>query len=136
MKIKKKLRIFGNGFVNNNIYKCKIIYEDEEYDLTEYIDDIDEYYNRNEIIKIKLKGINNITDMSDMFNGCSSLSSLPDLSKWNTSNVTDMSSMFEGCRSLSSLPDISKWDFSNVTDMRGMFKGCKSGLKIPSKFIE
>ena len=33
-----------------------------------------------------------------------------DLSKWNTNNVTDMSFLFNGCKSLSSLPDISKWN--------------------------
>ena len=35
--------------------------------------------------------------MSYMFYGCNSLSSLPDLSKWNTSNVTNMNYMFDGC---------------------------------------
>ena len=31
-----------------------------------------------------------------------------DLLKWNTNYVTDMSGLFFGCSSLSSLPDISK----------------------------
>ena len=35
--------------------------------------------------------------MISMFYGCSSLSSLPDISKWNTNNVTDMSYMLSGC---------------------------------------
>ena len=57
-----------------------------------------------------------------MFLGCSSLSSLPDISKWNTSNVTSMCYMFGGCSSLSSLDDIiSKWDTSNVTDLNNIF---------------
>ena len=62
--------------------------------------------NKNIKLKIKLKGINNITDMSSLFSGCLSLTSLPDISKWNTNNVTDMSFMFRGCSSLSSLPGI------------------------------
>ena len=107
---KEKLRIFGKEFVNNNINKCKIIYKDKEYNLTEFFDDIDYKYDSNEIIKIKLIGVNNITDMSYMFYKCSSLSSLPDISKWNTSSVTNMRYMFNGCSSLSSLPDISKWN--------------------------
>ena len=41
--------------------------------------------------------------MSFMFYGCKSLSSLSDISKWNTNNVTNMSNMFDGCLSLSSL---------------------------------
>ena len=56
--------------------------------------------------------------MRSMFLGCSLLSSLPDISKWNTSNVTNMENMFKGCSSLSSLPDISKWNTSNVKNIR------------------
>ena len=52
------------------------------------------------------------------------MSSLPDISKWNTNNVTNMSGIFKGCSSLSSLPDISKWNTNNITDMRFMFSGC------------
>ena len=71
-----------------------------------------------------------------MFNNCSSLLSLPDISKWNTDNVTSMTSMFNNCLSLSSLPDISKWNIDNVEDMSWMFHDCSSLLIIPnfSKF--
>ena len=48
--------------------------------------------------------------MNSMFCDCSSLQSLPDISKWDTKNVTNMSFMFYNCSSLQSLPDISKWD--------------------------
>jgi len=40
-----------------------------------------------------------VTDMEGMIQGCSSLESL-DVSNWDTSNVTNMSSMFAGCSSL------------------------------------
>ena len=66
-----------------------------------------------------------------MFNGCASLSSLPDISKWNTNNVTDMSYMFFGCSSLSSLPDISKWNINNVNNLSYMFHGCSSLSSLP-----
>ena len=52
---------------------------------------------------------NNVTDISSLFYHCKSLSSLPDISKWNTNNVNNMSKLFNLCVSLSSLPDISKW---------------------------
>ena len=78
------------------------------------------YVNQYEL-KIKLKGINYVTDMSCMFAGCSSLISLPDISKWDTSNVNDMNYMFCGCTSLSSLPDISRWNTANVTNMSRIF---------------
>ena len=53
--------------------------------------------------------------MINIFYECSSLISLPDISKWKTNNVTDMSYMFYRCSRLSSLPDISKWKTNNVT---------------------
>lgn len=67
-----------------------------------------------------------VTDMSDMFNECSSLTSL-DLSSFNTSSVMDMSYMFLYCEGLTEL-DLSKFDTSSVWNMSGMFNGC-SGLK-------
>ena len=42
--------------------------------------------------------------------------------------------MFSGSSSLSSLPDISKWDTNNVINMRFMFSECSN--TIFSKFIK
>ena len=36
-------------------------------------------------------------------------------------NVTNMNRIFGGCSSLISLPDISKWDTKNVTNMKYIF---------------
>ena len=47
----------------------------------------------------------NIIDMESMFDTCTSLKFLPDISKWVTKNVTNMGSMFSYCSSLKSLPD-------------------------------
>ena len=66
----------------------------------------------------------NVTDMQGLFHFCSSLTSL-DLSHFDTSNVTSMSIMFYFCKSLTSL-DLSHFDTSNVTDMHNMFDGCNS----------
>ena len=66
-----------------------------------------------------------------MFSGCSSLSSLPDISKWKTNNVNNMNGMFSGCSSLSSLPDISKWNTNNVNNMSTMFFQCSSLTSLP-----
>ena len=81
--------------------------------------------------KINIKSINklqldtsNVTDMRNMFKGCSSLTTL-DLSSLNTSNVTDMYKMFNSCRSLTSL-DLSNFNTSKVTTMQEMFSGCTS----------
>ena len=64
-----------------------------------------------------------------MFYNCTSLSSLPEISKWNTSNVTNMSYMFYNCTSLSSLPDISKWNTRNVKDKNNIFS--KHRISVP-----
>ena len=79
-----KVKIFGETFVKNNKENCKIIYNNKKYEIKEYINDIDK--NKDEI-KIKLKGINKITNMSYMFSGCNALTSLPDISKWDTKNI-------------------------------------------------
>ena len=65
-----------------------------------------------------------VTDMSQMFSGCTSLASL-DVSHFDTSKVTDMSYMFSGCSGLASL-DLSNFDTSQVTNMSNMFNYCTS----------
>ena len=49
-----------------------------------------------ESIKFKKFIRNNVTNMSYMFYGCSSLKEI-NLNNFNTNNVTDMSDMFSGC---------------------------------------
>ena len=66
----------------------------------------------------------NVTNMYQMFSGCSSLTNL-DLSSFNTSNVTNMNSMFYGCKALTSL-DVSSFNTSKVTHMISMFRDCSS----------
>ena len=65
-----------------------------------------------------------VKDMSEMFEGCSGLTSL-DLSHFNTQNVTNMSGMFYGCSGLTSL-DVSNFDTQNVTNMAVMFLDCSA----------
>jgi len=77
----------------------------------------------------EIEGISNLntseaTSMSNMFYGCSALTSL-DLSNFDTSNVTTMSGMFNNCSSLTSL-DVSNFDTRNVKNMGAMFQDCSS----------
>ena len=69
-----KIRIFGSNFVKNNKNICKMIIDNKKYNIKR-IYNVKNY--KNNILKIKLKGINNITNMSYMFYECSSLSFLP-----------------------------------------------------------
>ena len=61
-----QIKLFGPGFVNENKDKCKIIYNEKEYDLMEYFK-FDNNYNHNDSIKIQLRINNNITDISGIF---------------------------------------------------------------------
>ena len=122
------IKIFSDEFVKNNINNCTMIIDNKEYKISNKFNI--KNYNKDNII-IKLKGIKNITNASEMFNKCSALFSLDDISKWNTSNINNMSAMFYFCSSLSSLPDISIWDTSNVNNMSYMFGNCKSLSVLP-----
>ena len=150
----KDIKIFGEGFVETNKDLCKIIYNNKEYDLSIKFDCKDIKEN---LLKIKLKGINNVTILDSMFEGCSQLSNLsnfsnmdtsyailmnnlfknckclelPDISNWNTHKVFQMIDMFSGCSSLKSLPDISNWNTSNVFQMNHMFSGSSSLISLP-----
>ena len=65
-----------------------------------------------------------VTDMGNMFHGCSALTSL-DLTNFNTANVEFMDHMFEGCSALKSL-DLTNFNTAKVTNMSFMFYGCSA----------
>ena len=144
----EKFYKFEEFFDYNNDYN-EDIYEDIYEDYCDnnhdnfYNDNDNIFSNCSEIAKRKYMDINHsnstisdikdniiihqynyYSNMSGMFSHCSSLSSLPDISKWNTNNVNDMAYMFNNCSSLLSLPDISKWNTNNVTINYKMFDNC------------
>ena len=153
-KGENKIKIFGNEFVKRNKDLCKIIYDNNEYDL---ITTFECKNNKDNILKIKLKGINNLTNIESMFEECSQLSSLTNFSNWDTTyvtamlnlfkdskclelpdisnlitnNVMNMYGLFQGCSLVKSLPDISNWNTSKVVCMNSMFKGCSSLKLLP-----
>ena len=71
---------------------------------------------------LKYLNTEQVTNMSNMFYGCSALTSL-DLSNFNTAKVRDMSYMFYRCSALSSL-DLSNFNTAIVTNMSYMFFNC------------
>ena len=60
------------------------------------------------------------TKMNNMFEGCTSLKSVPAL---DTRKVTDFNSTFSGCTSIETVPDL---DFASATSAAQMFKDCSS----------
>ena len=121
----KKIKLFGEVFVNNNKNNCHLLIDNEKKELlSELILNEEQILKKNlEIILIEKKPI---TNLNCMFYECKSIIDLPGISDWDTKNVTDMSSMFNGCISLTSFPDISKWDITNVTDLSCIFLGCSA----------
>ena len=54
-------------------------------------------------ISLQALDVSSVIDMSNMFDGCSKLTSLTFGENWNTSNVTNMTFMFANCSSLTSI---------------------------------
>ena len=153
---KKKIRIFGEKFVKNNLNNCELIINNEKVNLSEFY----EFgtYQSNIKLNVILVQKKPITDMSFMFYECDLLSSLigftdfdtnhvknisymlcncetltniPDIYLLNTNHVIDMSYMFFNCESLSFIPDLLNWDTSNVIKMNNLFNGCSSLKTLP-----
>ena len=108
-KNEEKIQVLNNFFVENNKKNFKIFYEGKKYELTEFFNIKND--DNKSILDLKLIQINNdIKNISYMFSGCSSLLSLSGIEDLDISNVSFMESIFWGCSLLSSLSDISKWD--------------------------
>ena len=130
-------------FINKEILNIHIQYDD----LYNYLNIIDIIYiipinplstpdrayidKKSSTLTIKLKGLNLVTDMKNMFRFCKYLQKLPNISRIDTSRVIDISRMFEKCDNLIELPDLSRWNVENVISMRGMFYNSLNLKSIP-----
>jgi surface protein len=72
-----------------------------------------------------IRDIGSVTNMNSMFNGCSSLQTVP---LFNTQAVTNMQSMFSSCSSLQTVP---LFNTQAVTNMQSMFSSCSSLQTVP-----
>ena len=73
--------------------------------------------------------------MTAAFCKCSSLSILPDISKWDISKLKNFGRFFTGCSSLSKIPDISKWrSYFKEYRFYYIFDGCISLTYFPDIF--
>ena len=88
----KKKEIENTSLYKNNVSKISIIIDYQIKSFSEF------FFICRCIESIKFKKFyrNNVTDMSCMFYGSSSLKKL-NLNNFNTNNVTNMSNMFSGC---------------------------------------
>ena len=90
----------------NNV---KLYINEKEHKYTKYFKPCKEG-----IYKIKLLIFINMTNCSYIFYNCRNIKQIIFIN-FNTNNVTDMNCMFSRCSKLSTLPDISKWNTNNVT---------------------
>ena len=127
----EETKIFGSEFVSYNANKCRLFINGKEKELCDnYINK--QGKNQNNYLYVKMLFKEAIVDISNIFDGCTSLISISDnISKWNISKVTKMNRLFNQCISLESLPDISQWDTSNVTTMERLFNQCYSLKSLP-----
>ena len=100
----KEIKIFDSVFVKNNKNICKIKYENEEYELTEYF----KVDSKNEKLEIRLEGFKEIINANKMFYGCKALISMPDIIKLNLLNLGDKSEMFYECDQSLNIPEFLK----------------------------
>ena len=114
--ITNTLYIQGNGGVIANYNSSDLFYN---------------FSKLTEIENVNLLDTSNVTDMSYMFENCSSLTIL-DVSNFDTSNVTNMSYMFKNCSKLTSL-DFRNATFDKVTSYNNMFYGTSSAINIITK---
>ena len=80
------------------------------------------FNNLTDISGLNYLNMANVTFATDMFRGCTSLTSL-DLSIWSVPNLGDMGSMFSDCTALITL-DLSNWHPIKAGYMNFMFGNC------------
>ena len=87
-----RIKLFGKKFVENNKGLCRLKINEKEIELCEFYE-LEKRENNKKIDKLKgwkeieinLIGLNNITNMNNMFQGCKFLSPKTLCSIWNTS---------------------------------------------------
>ena len=133
-----EIKILGSGNklmnINYMFYVCKnlkkITFNQTCFKTSNVTNMTGMFYGCSSLERLNLNNFDtsNVTNMNGMFEGCSSLKKL-NLSSFNTNNVTNMSDMFYGCSSLEEL-NLNNFNTNNVTDMSCMFMRCSSLKKI------
>ena len=150
----KPIHIFCGEFVKRYKNRCNIKYNGQKYNLTEYFTVPNLSNKEKGEIKITLKSIDYITDMSYMFSGCNdlkkviatgtdmskvkymeatfewceNLEELSNTSKWNLENIETLKGLFYKCTKLKNVPGIGKWNLIKLKNMEEMFLGCQKSL--------
>ena len=103
-EIEKEIKVIINGEIKSNILTNK--------------------FNKEGKTIIYLISQNDLTDMSYIFSGCSSLTDI-NLSSFNTNHIINLFAMFHNCSALTDI-NLSSFDTNQVTNMSWMFFDCSS----------
>lgn len=124
--------------LTDSYYKMTQVYPEDFRTMTEVPDKLNTdkvtnmsqmFNNCKAISSIPELNTNNVTNMKEMFRNCSDLTTIPEL---NTSKVENMNNMFYNCIKLTGNEDVFKnLNTSKVEDMIGMFASCKALTTIP-----
>ena len=140
----KKIRIFGEKFVENN-KSLEINIDGKKNSITtgyklenDEINMLTIEFNYNNIsdishmfegckdfetINIDWPDTSKIININYMFKNCKNLKNIKGLSNWNTENIKSMIGLFYGCSSLEYIYDISEWNTSNLIEINKLFYG-------------
>ena len=111
--------IFGGNFVMNNKFNIRLnINGKQNIELVSLYE-----LNKGEN-NITLIINNQLTNLSEMFNGCKILKDIKDLEFLDISKVQNLSGMFSGCANLVDINPLLNWNVSNCTNFSLMFCGC------------
>ena len=95
------------------------------FDTSEMTDMSNMFNNCTSLTTVPLFNTSNANNMNSMFNFCSKLTTVP---QFNTSKVSGMGFMFSYCSSLTNVP---LFDTANVKNIGGMFNNCTSLTTVP-----
>jgi len=112
--------------IDNSVSLCDMLKTTQNFFFSGAYDE--RFVNLTEIEGMTNLKTQNVTDMRNMFYGCSSLTSI-DLSRLDTRKVKYMDAMFSGCASLEEL-DLKYFWTHSVEQMSFMFDGCKALKKV------
>ena len=117
----EEIKIFDELFISNNMERAKIIINNKQYELKEYIENQIHFQ---QIIKIKF--FDCVFYLNCMFQDCETLSSVKNFKNINTNKLKEIYSLFEGCNSLLYIDDISNWNMNKINDICQIFYECSS----------
>jgi len=77
-----------------------------------------------QVTAIDVPNLSNVTDMENMFRGCTNLNSPSNINTWNTATITKMSGLFEQASAFNQ--NIGSWNTGAVTQMIFTFHGASA----------